>query len=407
MTLNLSSASPSLSALVVGGGMITEEVVLPALLQQKRLGNIGNITVVSRRASTIQRLQKIFPDQLMGLPDPATTPSETSHPEGFREAIAQLPKPGIVIVATPDHLHTPVILAAVAAGHHVIVEKPLCLKVGEAHQIWQAAQEKAVYVLTDYHKRHDPAIRGAKYKFGHGDLGQMLHGHAWIEERREIPLKYFANWCEQSSPFEYIGVHYVDAYFFITGLKPRRLIGFGQKKLLPRHDKDAFDAVQAVIEWDDGSVLWVQTAWVCSEHNSALTNQGLQLLGTDGEYWADHKARNCHFVTQKHGYEDYNPNFFKTFDSWDPSEAIDVAGYGYLSIVQGIDDVLHLFRRTAGLAELEAFRKRQELLQSWEPKRALPGQALIGTAVNEAVRLSLANGSKYVGFDENLFPRVL
>jgi hypothetical protein len=112
-------------------------------------------------------------------------------------------------------------------------------------------------------------------------------------------------------------------------------------------------------------------------------------------------------VTQRSGYEDYNPNFFKTFDSWDPAETTDVAGYGYLSIVQGIDDVLHLCRETAGLAEPEALQRRQALLEWFEPKRALPGQALIGTAVNEAVRLSLANKNKYVGFDARMFPQVL
>ena len=146
---------------------------------------------------------------------------------------------------------------------------------------------------------------------------------------------------------------------------------------------------------------------MCSEHNSALTNQGLQLLGTEGEYWADHKDRNCHFVTQESGYEDYNPNFFKTFNSWDPSEATDVVGYGYLSIVQGIDDVLHICRETTGLTAPEALRKRRELLERWEAKRALPAQALLGTAVNEAVRLSLANHNKYVGFDACMFPHVL
>lgn len=400
------SAPIKLSALVVGGGMITEEVILPTLLQQRRYGAVADITVVSRRAATIQRLQDLFPNQLAGIPDPAATELESSHPEAFQQAIRQLPGPGVVVVATPDHLHTPVILAAIAAGHDVIVEKPLCLKVTEVHQIWQAAEEAGVYVLTDYHKRHDPAIRGAKYKFGRGELGQMLHGHAWIEERREIPLKYFARWCEQSSPFEYIGVHYVDAYYFITGLKPRRLVAFGQKKLLPRHGKDAFDAVQSTIEWEDGSALWVQTAWVCSEHNSALTNQGLQLLGTEGEYWADHKDRNCRFVTQQHGYEDYNPNFFKTFDSWDPEASFDVAGYGYQSIVQGIEDVLQLCRDTAGMGESEVRARRRELLRVWQHKRALPSQALVGTAVNEAVRLSLANFNCYVGFDGQMFPKL-
>jgi D-galacturonate reductase len=399
------SAGLKLSALIVGGGMITEQVVLPTLLQQQRHGVIDEITLVSRRAATIKRLQEVFPHRFAGIPDPASTDPEKSHPDSFREVIRKLPKPGVVIVATPDHVHTPVILAAIEAGHHVIVEKPLCLKVKEVHQIRDAARERGIYVLTDYHKRHDPAVRGAKYKFRQGELGQMLHGHAWIEERREIPLKYFARWCDQSSPFEYIGVHYVDAYYFITGLKPRRLVAFGQKKLLPKHGKDAFDAVQATIEWEDGSVFWVQTAWVCSEHNSALTNQGLQLLGTEGEYWADHKARSCHFVTQKNRYEDYNPNFFKTFDSWDTQAEFDVAGYGYESIVQGIRDVARLYHETTDLGPTRALERRQQLIATLETKRALPSQALIGTAVNEAVRLSIDHQSCYVSFDPQMNPK--
>ena len=387
--------------------MITEEVILPTLFQEQRRGAIGKITVVSRRAATIGHLRNVFPnDSFSGIPDPSKVDADSSQPEGYKEAIRKLPFPGVVIVATPDHLHTPVILAAIEEGHHVIVQKPLCLKVQEVYQIMEAASKRAVYVLTDYHKRHDPAIRGAKYKFQQGELGQMLHGHAWIEERREMPLKHFARWAQESSPFEYIGVHYVDVYHFITGLKPKRLVAFGQKKLLPQLGKDAFDAVQATIEWEDGSVFWVQTAWVCSEYNTALTNQGLQLLGTDGEYWADHKDRRCHFVTQKNKYEEYNPNFFKTFNSWEPEEDFEVRGYGYESIVQGIQDVACLYQETSGLDVNEAHLKRKQILRALEPKRALPNQALIGTAVNEAVRLSIANNNRYISFDRKMNPVV-
>jgi D-galacturonate reductase len=393
-----------LSAMVVGGGMITEEVILPTLFQERHFGRVGEIHVVTRRASTIARLRTMFPQPFSGTPQPSSVPENESFPDLYLEMTRQLPRPGVVIVATPDHFHTPVILSAINAGHHVIVEKPLCLKIQEAHTIKNAAETRGAYVLTDYHKRHDPAIRGARHKFRKGELGKMLHGHAWIEERREIPLRHFSGWCEKSSPFEYVGVHYVDAYFYITGLKPQRLVAFGQKKFLLEHGIDAYDSIQAAIEWEDGSVLWVQTAWICSEHNSALTNQGLQLLGTDGEYWADHKDRNCHFVTQLGGYEDYNPNFFKTFDSWDPAVQVEVAGYGYESIAQGIDDILNLYNETAGLSESDAQDKRRQLIQSLESHRALPSQAMVGTAVSEAVRLSMNCQGRYVCFDSKMCP---
>jgi predicted dehydrogenase len=400
-------AQQPLPVLVVGGGMITQEVILPTLLQEHKRGRVGEIAVASRRAATIARLRAAFPGaQFRGYPDDEADP-EASHPEAYQQALAELPAPAAVVVATPDHLHTPVILAAVAAGHHCVVQKPLCLKTAEAHEIAAAAHARGAYVYTDYHKRHDRAIRAARYRVRRGDLGQMLHGHAWIEERREMPLKWFARWCEQSSPFEYIGVHYADAYYFITGLRPRRVAAFGQKKLLPSLGKDAFDAVQAVIEWEDGSVLWIQTAWVLSEHQSALTSQGLQLLGTEGEHWADHKNRNLFFVTQSAGFEHYNPNFFKTYNDWDHPDQPEHVGYGYDSIMQGINDIRDIIAATAGMAPEQALAKRREMIAALEPLRPLPAQALIGTAINEAVRLSIANGNRCVGFGEDCAPHVL
>ena len=395
-----------LPVLVVGGGMITREVILPTLFQERRRGKVGDISVVSRRARTIAHLRDLFPDEpFTGYPDPETTDPEASHPELYRHVIAGLPADAAVIVATPDHLHTPVIMTSIETGHHLVVQKPLCLKTAEAHQIARAAHEAGIYVYTDYHKRHDPAIRAARYRFRRGDLGQMLYGSAWIEERREMPLIHFRRWAAESSPFEYIGVHYTDAYYFITGLKPRRVVAFGQRKLLPQHGMpDTYDAVQAVIEWEDGSVLWVQTSWVASDKQTALTRQGMHLVGTEGEYWADHKDRNVHFVTQKDGFEHYNPLFFKTYDSWEAEGETEVFGYGYDSIVQGLDDIRRIQAETAGLPEEEARRRRQELIARLEPLRPLPSQALIGTAINEAVRLSLDNGSCYVTFGPELTP---
>lgn len=390
--------------LVVGGGMISREVILPTLFQLQRHGEIAGITVCTRRAKTSRRLREEFPEQtFLCLPD-ASADADQSQPDLYRQAIEELTPGGIVVVATPDHLHTPVVLHALEHGHHCVVEKPLCLNTADLRAIRQAAEQKGMYVLTDYHKRHDPAIRAARHRFRQGDLGEMLHGHAWIEERREIPFQHFALWIEHSSPFEYIGVHYVDAYYYITGLRPKRVAAFGQKKLLKSRGKDAFDAVQAVVEWEDSSTLWVQTSWVLSQHQSALTSQGLMLHGTEGEYWADHKARNCRFVTERAGYEDYNPNFFRSFDSWDPGVATDVWGYGYESIVQGIRDIARLQSETAGLAAGPALEARKSILGQLAPKRALPEQALIGTAVNEAVRLSIANGNAFIGFDGDMTP---
>ncbi len=404
----MAGTDTKLNVLLIGGGMISEEVVLPTVFQEQRDGRVGEVLIASRRAKTIQHLREVFPNRTFrGFPDPDVVPADASRPEAYQEALAALKAPGVVIVATPDHLHTPMILAALDAGFDVVVEKPLCLKSEEAWTIQAEAEKRGAYVYTDYHKRHDRAVRALRHRYRQGWLGQMLHGHAWIEERREIPLKHFKLWAHESSPFEYVGVHYVDVYYYVTGLKPKRLVAFGQKKFLPTRGSDAFDAVQATIEWEDDSVLWVQTAWVNTQTNSALTNQGLQVLGTEGEYWADHKARNLHFATERGGYEDYNPNFYKAYDSWDHEGEVDWVGYGYDSITQGLNDIRALYDATADLQGEARLDRRREIITELAETRPLPMQALIGTAVKEAVRLSIANNSAYVGFDERLYPVLL
>lgn len=397
-----------LDVLLIGGGMISQEVVLPTLFQERRRGVVGRLSVSALNAGIIKQCRELFPgEEFAGYPDPDSYALDDNQPEMWREAMSALGEHAVVVVATPDHMHTQMTLEAIRSGFDVIVMKPLCLKVSEAHEIIALAEKHNAYVATDYHKRMDRAVRLARYRVRRGDLGEMLHGHAWIEEPKYMPLKYFRLWAEKSSPFEYIGVHYVDAYYFITGLTPKRVAAFGQKKFLPSTGSNAYDAVQAVIEWSDGSVLWIQTSWVCSEKNSAMTNQGLQLSGTKGEYWADHKFRNLHILTDDAGFQQINPNFFRPYDSWEQEGGIEYVGYGYESISQWLRDARQLHIETEGMSTEDARAHRGRRLKEWEAgQRPLPRQALIGVAVNEAVRLSLDHGSAYVVFDDNWRPKL-
>ena len=395
--------------LVIGGGMICEEAVLPTIFQQKRRGNVEKVTVVSLNAGIIARLRSVFPnEEFLGRPDPATTPPDHDEPEGYKRLLADMGENGLVYVTTPDHLHTQMILDSVRAGLDVVCMKPLCLKVDEAWEIIELAQEKNAYVFTEYHKRRDRAVRALRYRFRRGDLGEALYGHAWIEEPKYMPLDKFRLWAERSSPFEYIGTHYADVYHYVTGLKPKRVVAFGQKKYLPTVGSKAYDAVQAAIEWEDGSAFWVQTSWVCPDDNAKMTQQGMMFQGTKGEYKSDHADRNCYFVTDDGGFEHYNPNFMKPFDDWDVPGETDWTGYGYESNACGIGDKRKILAATEGRSPEEKASIRQKLLGEWDRTgcRAMPSQALIGVAINEAVRMSVDNGSKFVTFDDTLHPEL-
>jgi len=392
------------NVLIIGGGMITREVILPTVFQEREKEKIEKILVATRRRSPIENLKKVFRDEeFKGFPEKSGN-LEESFPECYKNALSELPKPGIVIVATPDHLHTQMVVDSLKAGFHVIVEKPLCLKVSEIQIINKLAKSVAGYVYTDYHKRHDPALGIAQFKYKRGEMGEVVCGHAWIEERREIPLKWFSKWCDKSSSFEYIGVHYVDTFYFITGLKPVRVIGFGQRKFLPAYGKNAYDAVQGIITWENGATFYIQTSWILPEGNPNLTNQGFQITCTEGEFRADNADRNSNFVTTEKGFERFNPHFFKPFIDWNNPGKTKWKGYGGNSIIQAIDDCLNIFETTGNMSEEKAKKTREEMISKLEKTRPLPSQSLIGTAVIEAVKLSLLNRSFPVIFDENYYP---
>lgn len=396
------SSSTKVNVLVIGGGMICEEATLPAVFQQRRAGNVGSVAVVSRRAATIARLRELFPDEPFdGFPAPGAAEDEAGVPDGYKQCLTNLHEPGLVYVTTPDHMHTQMVLDAVAAGHDVVCMKPLCLKVDEARLIAAAAREAGAYVYTEYHKRLDRAIRGLRYRYRRGELGEALYGHAWIEEPKYMPLETFKRWAADSSPFEYIGTHYVDAWHYVTGLRPRRVVGWGQKIYLPTRGSDAYDANQVVVEWENGSTLWVQTSWITPENNARMTQQGLMLAGTQGEYKADHADRNCYFATDARGFEHYNPNFVKPFDDWDAPGRTDWQGYGIESNSRGILDVQHLADETAGLSPQAAHARRKEIIAAWAEMntRAMPENAMVAVAVNEAARMSYDAGGKFVTID--------
>ena len=170
-------------------------------------------------------------------------------------------------------------------------------------------------------------------------------------------------------------------------------MAFGQKKYLPRQGKNAFDAVEAIIEWESGAVQYVQTSWVLPDGNPNLTNQGFQITCTEGEFRADNADRNSNFVTAKEGYQRFNPHFFKPVLDWNDFDRDLWAGYGGESIIQPIDDIIELHEHPAD---------RPKRLEEFEKTRPLPRQALVATAVVEAVRMSLANENRAVLLDNDL-----
>ncbi len=88
----------------------------------------------------------------------------------------------IVAIATPNHLHHDMALAALAAGKHVHCEKPLALDMREARAMADAAARAGTRTIVGYNYLHNPMIRLARRMVARGEIGRVVHFRGFHEE---------------------------------------------------------------------------------------------------------------------------------------------------------------------------------------------------------------------------------
>jgi predicted dehydrogenase len=89
-----------------------------------------------------------------------------------------------VVVSTPDHTHFPAAMAAVAAGKHVYVEKPLCRCISEVRRLHAAAKKAGVVTQMGNQGRAAEGIRLAREWVDAGLLGDVHTVHTWTDRPR-------------------------------------------------------------------------------------------------------------------------------------------------------------------------------------------------------------------------------
>lgn len=80
----------------------------------------------------------------------------------------------LVAITTPNHLHFPMAMAALAAGKAVYCEKPLAVSLEQAEHMHRAAQAAGVVTRVGYNYQHNPIIERARQMIRGGELGQII-----------------------------------------------------------------------------------------------------------------------------------------------------------------------------------------------------------------------------------------
>jgi predicted dehydrogenase len=114
----------------------------------------------------------------------------------YREMLAKQKDIDAIIVATPDHMHAPIALAAMDLRKHVYVQKPLCWSVDEARQLVKKAKDtKVVTQMGNQGHSRDEARLGYEY-ITSGVIGDVKEIHIYTNR----PLGYWPQGVPRPAP---------------------------------------------------------------------------------------------------------------------------------------------------------------------------------------------------------------
>jgi predicted dehydrogenase len=192
---------------------------------------------------------------------PVNLPDElAAYPlfEGYQAALAAL-RPELVSVNTYSESHADYAIAAMDAGAHIFVEKPLATTVEDARRVVAKAREAGRKLVVGYILRHHPSWQtliaearklGGPYVF-RLNLNQQSSGATWETHK---------NLMRTTSPIVDCGVHYVDVMCQITDSRPVSVRGMGLR-LSDEIAADMYNYGHFQVLFEDGSVGWYEAGW--------------------------------------------------------------------------------------------------------------------------------------------------
>lgn len=135
----------------------------------------------------------------------------------------------VVHICTPNHLHQPLAVAALATGKHVVCEKPVALDGVGAARVAAAATAAGRVVAVPFVYRFHPMAREARARVAAGDLGRLhlLHGtylQDWLLTADDTNWRVDAALGGASRAFADIGSHWCDLVEFVSGCRIARVL---------------------------------------------------------------------------------------------------------------------------------------------------------------------------------------
>jgi 1,5-anhydro-D-fructose reductase (1,5-anhydro-D-mannitol-forming) len=181
-----------------------------------------------------------------------------------------------VYISTTNELHRDQVLAAAAAGKHVLCEKPLALNLDDALAMVKACRDAGVLMATNHHLRNAATHRKIRDLVRTGAIGKPLfarvfhavflppHLQGWRLDKPQAGGGVILD----------ITVHDADTLRFILDAEPVEAVGMTQRAAMAREGLE--DGVMAVLRFDNGVLAQLHDAFTVKHAATGIEIHGEQ-----------------------------------------------------------------------------------------------------------------------------------
>ena len=214
---------------------------------------------------------------LVGVADPLESaraayaaPRGVTMVADYRELLAT-ERPDAVVVAVPTALHCEVTCAALDAGAHVLVEKPIARTLQEADRMIETARRVGKTLMVGHVERFNPVVMELKRAIDAGELGRIHQLHA----RRIGPRP---DRVQDVGVILDLATHDIDVMLYLTG---GRVVRVAAETNAPRED-----LLAGLLRFDSGALGLLDVHWLGPHKIRELT-----IVAERGTYVADYLAQ--------------------------------------------------------------------------------------------------------------------
>lgn len=203
-----------------------------------------------------------------------------------------------VCVALPDAHHHEAASAAIRAGKHVLIEKPMTCDLAEADDLVRLTEAAGVKVQVAFNHRWLAPYHQGHLSIAQNAIGKPLFAYARKNDTIFVPTE-MIDWAAKTTPAWFLNSHDIDLICWYFDSEPVEARAWGVKQVLVARGIDTWDVISAQVRFASGALATFESAWIYPNSFPTIVDSFVEVIGESGHLHFDRKRESMEQSTQE------------------------------------------------------------------------------------------------------------